>query len=255
MLIPIPSYRKRFTIHLSIRALEDVWLGIHVYDPVRYYSNYFKRKAFIPKGVLRSISIMLPVTPDQLELELLNKQTRDYKGFKVERFDIKEMPQPSFWADPMQHRFMDFAIKFAQKAGHLPAGFYDSKSHEFLFQYLPKIVGSDGSELITPARTHRKMPRVQISRKLFRQFSIPVRVAILAHEGCHYLLNTRSEKEADLCGMNYYLSYGFPKIEAVYAATKVFGMHPETIGNAHLKRTQDVINYIQQFKKSKGLKL
>jgi len=138
MLIPIPSYRKRFTIHISIRALEDVRLGIHVYDPIRYFSNYFKRKAFIPKGVLRSINIMLPVTPDQLELELLNKQTRNYKGFKIERLDIKEMPQPSFWADPMQHRFMDFSIKLHKRQGIYPQDFTIVKIMSFYFNIYQK---------------------------------------------------------------------------------------------------------------------
>ena len=78
--------------------------------------------------------------------------------------------------------------------------------------------------------------------------SIPVRIAILSHEGCHFFLNTRSEKEADLCGIRYYLDYGFPKIEAVYAATKVFAMRPDAIGKAHVNRTKDIMQFIDQYK-------
>ena len=88
------------------------------------------------------------------------------------------------------------------------------------------------------------MPRVQISQRLFKTFTIPVRVAILSHEGCHWFLNSRSETTADLCGIRHYLDYGFPKIEAVYAATKIFSLHPELVGKFQVKRTKDIIQFI-----------
>ena len=255
MIIPIPSHKKRFVIDLGLIAKESIWIGIKVYDPTKSFSDYFRRKLFLNKGQRRTIKVQLPVTPEHLELEIVNKSAGDYNGFELQKFDVKEMTSPSFWADENQHRFMDFAIRFSQKAGYLPPGFYDSKDHEFLFQYLSRITDSLGNELVTPARTHRMMPRVQISRKQFKRFTVPIRVAILAHEGCHYLLNTRSEKEADLCGMSYYLNYGFPKIEAVYAATKVFRMFPHSIGEAHVKRTEDILRFIEDFKEYETLKV
>ncbi|MCB0374451.1 MAG: hypothetical protein KDD04_00875 [Sinomicrobium sp.] len=97
------------------------------------------------------------------------------------------------------------------------------------------------------------MPRVQLSKRLFKTFSIPVRVAILAHEGCHFFKNTRSEKQADLCGIKYYLDYGFPTIEAVYAATKVFKQHPHTIGKPHLIRTRDIMDFIDRYKQQQKI--
>ena len=117
-----------------------------------------------------------------------------------------------------------------------------------MFQYLPSITDAFGKELITPARTHRKMPRVQISQRMFKSYSIPIRVAILAHEGCHWFLNTRSQKTADLCGIKQYLDYGFPTIEAVYAVTKVFGQHPEVVGKSQIQRTKDVIAFIDKYR-------
>ena len=92
------------------------------------------------------------------------------------------------------------------------------------------------------------MPRVQISQRLFKSYTIPIRVAILAHEGCHWFLNTRSQTTADLCGMKQYLDYGFPTIEAVYAVTKVFGMNPEIVGASQVERTKDVINFIEKYR-------
>lgn len=254
MVIPIPSMNQRFKIVLTIEVLFPMALGLIVYDPLFRYSDYLRRRVVFRSHTVREIQIPLPVSPKELVLELYDKDTKAYvhgqEGFKVTRFDLVAMPAAEVWASEERHRFMSFAIDFAQKAGHLKTGFYPAPEHEFLIQYLPVITDAMGQELVTPARIHRQMPRVQLSQKLFRQFTIPVRVAILAHEGCHFFMNTRSEKNADLCGLQYYLDYGFPTIEAVYAATKVFKMHPESIGAPHIARTADIINFIDQYKKT-----
>ena len=260
MIIPIPSNKRRFIIKLTITALAPFILGIKAYDPHRANSHYFRRKVsfkpsqFAEGKVQRELNIPLPVSPEELELELIDKRYGDDDSFQVEHFEIEQMPSAEVWAAPEQHRFMDFAIRFAQKAGYSPTGFYDSPEKEFLIQYLPTITDQDGEELITPARVHRKMPRVQLSKRMMKQFSIPVRVAILAHEGCHFFYNTRSERKADLCGIKYYLDSGFPSIEAVYAATKVFMLHPETVGKGHVDRTRDIISFIDDYKAQQKLK-
>ena len=252
MILPIPSKNKRFIITVGITAIAPAIIGILLYDPTTAYSDYFRRKVTfsIKKGQrgYREIQIPVPVSPRRLTLEIYNKRTGDENGFKVTKFEIDKMPKAKIWASPERHRFMDFAIDFAQKAGFTKAGFYPSQNHEFLIQYLPAILDQDGVELVTPARIHKQMPRVQLSQKMFRRFTVPVRVAILSHEGCHYFMNTRSEKNADLCGLQYYLDYGFPKIEAVYAATKVFNQRPGSIGSTHVKRASDIIDFIDEYK-------
>ncbi len=248
MLIPVPAHKERFTITLLIKADQALSIGIRVFDPRYANTYYFRRKAYLQRGQKRSIQIPLPVTPEYLELEIYNKQGNPDQGFRVLDMKVEKMSSPALWTTPERHRFMDFAIDFAQKAGYTPTGFYDSPKQEFLFQYLPAITDAYGKELITPARTHRKMPRVQISQRMFRTFTIPVRVVILAHEGCHWFLNTRSQKTADLCGIRQYLDYGFPKIEAVYAATKIFSMHPELVGPSQIQRTKDIMDFIDQYK-------
>nr|WP_232285847.1 hypothetical protein [Aquimarina agarilytica] len=224
-------------------------LGIRVYDPRYANSYYFRRKAtFAKAGIKREFIISLPVSPEVLEMEVFDKNAQDDDAFEIVNVKIEKMKPIEMWATDDQHRYLEFAIQFAQKAGYVPPGFYDSTDHEFLFQYLPKITDAFGSELVTPARTHRKMPRVQISQRLFKSYTIPIRVAILAHEGCHWFLNTRSQTTADLCGMKQYLDYGFPTIEAVYAVTKVFGKNPEMVGASQIERTKDVINFIENYR-------
>ena len=260
MTIPIPSRQKRFTITVGIKASYPIAVGIWVYDPTRPNADYLRRKvAFRSKSfrqdgyAYREIQIPLPISPEQLLLEVYNKRTLASDGFKITKFDVADLPPSETWATPEQHRFMEFAIKFAQKAGHARAGFYHSPDHEFLIQYLPIMQDDLGNELVTPARIHREMPRVQLSRRVFRQLTIPVRIAILAHEGCHFFMNTRSERNADLCGLKYYLDAGFPKIEAVYAATKVFNHHRDSVGVPHVKRTRDIMNFIDRYRAEKEL--
>ncbi len=254
MKIPVPSQRQRFTITLEVTALRPTTLGMVVYDPYRPYSDYFRRKiTFRPRGFKdgprpsREVRIPMPVSSEQLVLEVYNKKDDENEGFEVTGFSVQAMPPAELWASPERHRFMAFAIGFAQKAGYAKPGFYTAPDHEFLIQYLPVITDDAGQELVTPARIHRQMPRVQLSQRQFRQFSIPVRVAILSHEGCHYFMDTRSEREADLCGLQYYLDYGFPKIEAVYAATQVFQQHPASVGQPHLDRTSDIMAFIDRY--------
>ena len=249
MILPIPSNKQRFIIKLVVEALLPFELGIRVYDPRYKNTFYFKRKARFQKAkIKREFRIALPVSPEVLELDIFDKNAPDDYAFKVLDFQIEKMENQQVWATEEQHRFMEFAISFAQKAGYVPAGFFESPNHEFLFQYVNRITDAFGNELITPARTHRKMPRVQISQRLFQGYTVPIRVAILAHEGCHWFLNTRSQKTADLCGIKQYLDYGFPTIEAVYAVTKVFGKNPEMVGASQVQRTKDVVAFIENYK-------
>ncbi|MEL7145395.1 MAG: hypothetical protein AAFO69_03435 [Bacteroidota bacterium] len=251
MIVPIPSNHERFQIELEINALKRCLVGIVVYDPTRPNTDYFRRKVHFKSAGKRSLQILMPLSPKHCVLELFNKRTGGDEYFQVNDFKVTPLAKPQVWGSPARHQFMEFAFDFAQKAGYTKTGFYDSPNHEFLFQYLPTIRDGSGKEVITPARIHRQMPRVQLSQKMFRKYSIPIRVFILAHEGCHYFLNTRSQTRADLCGLKYYLDYGFPRIEGVYAATQIFAGHPMHVGSSQIKRTKDIIDFITKYEQNK----
>ncbi len=249
MLIPLQTKGRRITVSVGISVRRPMELGVILYDPAHANTHYVRRKLVV--NDYREIQLNCPVTPEKCVLEVYDKNNGSAataSDFKIVSLKINPLPTSDTWATPQRHRYMDFAIDFARKAGYVAPGFYPSPGYEFLIHYVPSITDETGKELVTPARVHRFMPRVQLSQRLFKQFSIPVRVAILAHEGCHYFLNTRSEKEADLCGIRYYLDYGFPRIEAIYAATEVFLKHPETVGDVHLQRTKDIEQFINQYK-------
>lgn len=246
MRIPIPAQYRRFQIRLQLTADRPLQLGVVVRDPFHAHTVYLRRKAQITERG-RELRLSFPVSPAELELHLYDKSNGRSTGFTVQDLKITPLAQPQLWASASQYRFLEFALRFAQQAGYIPTGFYDSPKQEFLFQYLPTITDAMGTELITPARTNQTMPRVQISKRLFKGMTIPVRMAILLHEGCHWFLNTRSQTTADQCGLKQYLDYGFPKIEAVYAMTTIFGKYPDLVGSPQLQRTRAVIEFIEAY--------
>ena len=160
MRIPIPCHHHRFIIKLTITAFEPMILSIKVYEPSRRNSYYVKRVAhFRPAqlqngAVSRTFELRMPISPDKAILKLSDKEYGDDDSFELNDLKIEPMPKGKAWASPERHRFMEFAIDFAQKCGSLPTGFYPSEKDEFLIQYLPTITGDDGKELVTPARIH-----------------------------------------------------------------------------------------------------
>ena len=256
MLIPIPSNYQSFVIQLTISSDAPLEIGVRLFDAEKRNSHYLRRKAVLhPSGAShfsRKLSIPIPVSPKKLFLEIVDKSSLDQDDFTLDKLTVKRLTPTEVWASPIRHRFMKFAIDFAQQAGTLQTGSYYSKDKEFLIQYLPSITDEFGNELATPARISRQFPRIQLSKRMFLTYSIPVRIAILAHEACHYFLNTRSEKEADLCGIKYYLESGFPSIEAIYALTKIFGKNPTGVSSDQVGRTYDVGHLVNSFQQNRN---
>ncbi|MCB9448690.1 MAG: hypothetical protein H6585_10135 [Flavobacteriales bacterium] len=244
-----------------MRASQPFSLVVKGYDADRPNSYYFRRrvpfKARLFKGEdkgYKEFSIPLPVSPDLLMLEVYDKVYRDDEGFKIEKLEAEKMEPSEVWAEPEMHRFMDFALKFAIKAGYSRPGFYDSKSRDFLIEYLPVIKDEEGYPMITPARTNRKTGRIQVSQMHFRQYTIPIRLYILLHERCHYQIPTRKEKPSDICALKPYLDMGFPETEGVYAATKIFQAHPETVGPKHADRVRNIHAFVDSYIQNKEQK-
>ena len=130
MLIPIPSQYKPLTVSLKLEANDDVIMGIWVYQPNRPNTHYFRRKVSMDKGELRTIQVPLPVSPNRLVLEIYDKRSSSDARFKLKDISIEPLNHKRTWASPERHRFMEFAIDFAQKAGYLKPGFYPSKDDD-----------------------------------------------------------------------------------------------------------------------------
>lgn len=253
MTIPIPSREQPFKLKIVLRALRYVTVILIGFDPYLDNSYYFSRKvnfdakAFAKGKDRKEIILSMPLSPKQLTVQIYNAFSGDESGFEVEDVSVEKMPAQQLWESDDMYRFTQFAGDFAKKMGEYGQGYYPSKNGEFLIQLLPVIRDENGDELVTPARINRQSGRIQLSLKALHPLSIPIRMFILFHERKHFSIPTRSEKRADLSGLKTYLDMGFPKIEAVYAATKVFDMHPENVGPRHEMRIVDIEDFIDDY--------
>lgn len=253
MTFPIPCKEQPFKLTLTLRAERAVEVILMGYDAYLDNSVYFSRKVNFYEKDLRvgddtkNIVLSMPLSPEKLIVQIYNAFTGDDRGFVIENISISKLLEQQLWTSAQMQRFVNFAGDFSKKMGEYKTGFYPSKNNEFLIQLLPVIRDENGNELITPARVNRVTGRKQISQKAFRELSIPIRMFILLHEREHYQIPTRSERRADLEGLKIYLDLNFPKIEAVYAATKVFDMHPDHVGVGHKRRVKDIEDFIDRY--------
>jgi len=252
MEIPIPSNNQSFNLKIGVRAHEPMDLAVWGADKSKNNTYYFKRKVPFGKnmfeqkgGAYREFTVPLPLSPELLTVDIFDKNYGDDVSFGIEKFELEKFQPSPFWADENVHRFIPFAEYFAQNSGHLPVGFHESKDGDFLISYLPVINDGLEGELITPARINRKSGRMQVSKRHFVKYTIPMRLYILLHEFFHKDIPTRNEIEADTHALKIYLDLGAPKTEAIYALTKVFKNHG--VGRRHVRRVQNALRFINKY--------
>jgi hypothetical protein len=117
-----------------------------------------------------------------------------------------------------------------------------------MIELLPTIIDSKGKELTTPARISRMTGRIQVSKKHFDEYTVPMRFAILCHEFAHFYVNEdmTDESEADINGLLIYLGLGYPRIEACEAFLEVFEHYPS---QENKRRYDKIKNFIDNFEK------
>jgi hypothetical protein len=209
--------KKTFYVRLPITSENII---ISVYD---------KKIGNLPKGQDKNITILeVNKTPLEKRLDVV---------------DIKNMTVANF---------VDFAQRFSYNAPYLSANkTYQSDNGEFLIEYLPVIVSANtGKELSTPARISRLTGRIQVAKKHFDDYTVPMRFAILCHEFSHFYVNDDidNESEADINGLLIYLGLGYPRIEGLQAFYEVF---KETDSQQNLKRMKIIEKFVMDFEKNK----
>jgi hypothetical protein len=147
--------------------------------------------------------------------------------------------------------FVDFAQRFCFNASYLATNkSYKSDNGQFIIEYLPTIISTSGKELTTPARISKVSGRIQVSKKQFDKYTIPMRFAILCHEFSHYYVNEDmdNESEADINGLLIYLGLGYPRIEGYQAFLEVFKDAPN---DSNKKRFDRIDKFIRNFENNK----
>jgi hypothetical protein len=202
--------------------------------------------------------VRLPITSKNIIVSIYDKRTGNIPQEKEKNIKVVSVDKT-----PLQKRidvvdinnksianFVDFAQRFCFNAPYLQGNkSYQSDDGRFIIEYLPTIVDSKGKELATPARISKVTGHIQVSKKQFDEYTVPMRFAILCHEFSHFYVNEdmSDESEADINGLLIYLGLGYPRIEAFEAFCEVFEHYPS---NENARRTYKIKNFIENFEKN-----
>lgn len=203
-----------------------------------------------------TLFVRMPLSPEVSKIEVSNTPngTLSNSNLGFEILSVKKAPlerriDESDIGNSMIKNFVKFAQKFSYNVSDLEVNkTYRSDDGNFFINLVSTIKNNKGAELTTPARIGRRTGMIQVSKKSFLKFTIPMRMAILLHEFSHFYLNEKidDEMEADLNGLLIYLGLGYPRIEAYQAFLETFKEKPTQLN----KTRYDLINkFINDFEK------
>jgi len=222
---------KPCTIQVDIETFEPQKLWIKVSDAQQEHTYYTKRYAKI--NGKQTFFIRLPQSPKIADLIIYNDISKDLNlqddTFKINNVQIVPLKKTPLNLSKQTISFIRFAQEFCEMAGVLEASnkgeVYISDNGKFRIDYFDEIRNElTGNVISTPARISQISGRIEVSKKAFISYSVPMRMAILLHEFSHFYINKnpQSEIQADLNGMKLYLAIGYPRIDAYNVFLNVF---------------------------------
>lgn len=249
MKINVNTRYEQMTLAVSVLVAKPTKVRIKVYDaekPKTVFTNRYKTIDRFFKFFVR-----LPITPNKVTIELSDDVNGgDVSSFvkvtNIEKLGLQKRMDEVDINSYSVMCFVDFAQRFSFNASYLEPNNYVSEDCGFKIEYLDTIRDRNGKELDTPARISKHNGRIQVSKKLYDTYTVPMRMAILLHEYAHYYLNEDidDEIEADLNGLLIYLGLGYPRVDGYEAFLNVFEGTP----SRQNKNRFDVINkFIQEF--------
>lgn len=243
---------------ITVQTLLPAKIRIKVYDyekPKTVFTDRFKTVKGTEKFYVR-----MPLSSNNVVISVYNEangnlrpnEDNTFNVTNVEKIPLEKRSDASDLKNVLVRNFVDFAQRFAYNASYLDADqAYQSQDGTFLIEYENSLFSEKtGKELTTPARISKINGRIQISKKLFDDYTVPMRMAILLHEFAHFYLNENmdDEMEADLNGLLIYLSLGYPRIEGYEAFLEVF---MDTPSNQNKQRYDLINQFIRDFEANK----
>lgn len=263
MKLSFKSGRKPLTLQVKILALKNAKIRLMVKDSFKPYTVYTNRFCSMKAGQIQDFFIRMPLSPMVALVYILNDahgslpkgNDKSFKLLGIKKKPLERKLNAFDNANPIIVNFVKFAEEFSQDAGILSANqsVYASDDGEFVIRYVNDIVSRENNRVLsTPARISQHQGVIEIAKNKFKDYTVPMRMAILLHEFSHYYLNKNmaNETEADLNALLIYLGLGYPRIEAYEAFLKVFINSPSE-GNK--KRYEIIDKFITDFESNKFL--
>lgn len=251
MIFSVPTRHEELTLLVKVKTYEPQKIRIKVIDAEQPYTTFTDRFRTVDGESI--FFVRMPVSPREAMVYIFNEANGNMQvggDPSLEVVSITKEPLEKKldvidFSNGQVRSFVNFATRFAYNAGSLPSGTYTSDDRKFVIKYLPTIQ-DNGVEQTTPARIDIDSGIIEISKKQFRDFTVPNRMAILLHEFSHVYLNDNidDEVEADLNGLLIYLGLGYPRIEAFEVFAKTFLAAPT---EQNKMRYQKIVNFIDNF--------
>jgi len=207
-----------------------------------------KEFTFYVRMPITSKNVIVSVYDDKIG-NLPMEQEKNIRVDSVDKTPLQKRIDVVDINNPMIANFVDLAQRFCFNAPYLQTNkSYTSDDGNFLIEYLPTIVDIDGREQSTPARISKMTGRIQVSKKKFDSYTVPMKFAILCHEFSHFYVNENMEDEieADINGLLIYLGLGYPRIEAFQAFGEVFQGHPSSQNGQRMMKIENFINNFEK---------
>lgn len=212
------------------------------------YATVQGHKTFYVRLPMTSENVIISVY-DKAKGNLPKSQENNIRILEVNKTPLEKRLDVVDIENMLVANFVDFAQRFSYNAPYLQDNkTYQSDNGQFLIEYLPIIKNSKGQEMKTPARISRVTGRIQVAKKYFDKYTVPMRFAILCHEFSHFYVNDDidNESEADINGLLIYLGLGYPRIEGLQAFYEVF---METDSQQNLQRMKIIEKFVMDFEK------
>lgn len=239
------------TLAVKIRVDKPTKVHLEVVDhslPERKFTNRYKTI----KGS-ETLYVRMPLSPKVAEVVVyeaiggLGRKSKSVQIESVKKVGLERRFSPQDIGNRKIRSFVDFAQRFVFNVYKLQANeTYKSDDGNYFIQLKEQIVSSNGKVMTTPARIGRTTGIIQVSKKDFVSFTVPMSFAILMHEFSHFYLNEKidDEMEADLNGLLLYLGLGYPRIEAYQAFLETFKKAPTSLNKS---RYDGIHKFITEF--------
>lgn len=255
---------KPLTISFTVSTKSKQNITIRVRDANKPFTYYTDRTGFVDGT--RKFSVKMPQSPAVSLIQIFNTRNGDMPVGKDTSFTINDAAgKPTISHDKLQTalncydsknpvitNFIRFAQQFSERASILSTNqsVYLSDNGRFRIDYMD-VIRDDrtGRPLATPARISHNKGVIQIAKKYFITYTVPMRMAILLHEFSHFYLNKNisNEVEADLNAVLIACCMGYPLIEIQKAFIEVFKGTPSNQNKMRLKKILAFISNFDEF--------
>lgn len=258
MRIKVNTRYEELCLAITVQTFIPCKIRIKVYDFSKPKTVFTDRYKTVSGG--EKFFVRMPLSSENVVISIFNEangnlpknEDSTFNVLKVDKIPLEKRTDISDMKNILVRNFVDFAQRISFNASYLETNkTYQSSDGKFIIEYLPEIVSEHTNKVLsTPARISRTSGRIQVSAKLFGEYTVPMRMAILLHEFSHFYINENmdDESEADINGLLIYLSLGYPRIEGYQAFLEVFMGTPSNQN----KDRYDLINkFIRDFENNK----